>query len=320
MKAAFISAYGSPDQITTGELPIPEINSDEILIKVHATSVNPVDWKIASGSMRRFLKIQFPYIPGADVSGVVEKTGSEVSKFKKGDEVFAFLDIVKAGACAQFVACKESLVAFKPRHITHEEASTIPLAGVTAIQALGKRKQDIKANDHYLILGSAGGVGILALQIVKAHGAFVTSVVSGSGMHLCNRLGADDTIDYTKTDIRKIESRFDFIFDTTGKYNYFNLSHLLKKKGGVFVTTLPSFTTILAMILLSMLRIFRYKKKVSIVMAKPYLPDLEYAGRLILSHKLNAVIDKMYSLSEIKEAWSHSIKGSVKGKIVVKIQ
>ncbi|MDN6293921.1 MAG: NADP-dependent oxidoreductase [Tetragenococcus halophilus] len=214
MKAIVIEQYGEANELIEKELPIPEIESNQILIEMHATSINPIDWKVRAGYMAENSPFEFPLILGWDAAGVVSKVGSDVTKFKEGDKVFA-RPAMENGTYAEYVAVDENLVALKPENISYNEAASVPLAGLTAWQCLldfGK----IKSGDKVLIHAGSGGVGSLAIQIAKHFGAYVYSTASGENEEFLKELGVDEFINYKTTDFTDVVKDADLVVDTMG--------------------------------------------------------------------------------------------------------
>jgi NADPH:quinone reductase-like Zn-dependent oxidoreductase len=215
MKAAVIYEYGGPEVFRYEEFPQPEINEDEVLVEVHAASVNPVDWKQRKGNHKFFLKARFPIIPGYDISGRVEKCGSAVTKFKLGDQVFCRLTKRFGGAFAEYATARESTLSLKPVNMDHIHAAGIPMAGQTALQAL-RDKAKIKPGQKILIIGAAGGVGHYALQLSKHYNAETTAVCSSVHEQLLDLLRPDHHIDYRKEDYLEGNNLYDIVFDAAG--------------------------------------------------------------------------------------------------------
>ncbi|MDN6385931.1 MAG: NADP-dependent oxidoreductase [Alkalibacterium sp.] len=214
MKAIVIEQYGEANELVEKELPIPEIKSNQVLIEMHATSINPIDWKIRTGYFSENMPFEFPLILGWDAAGVVSKVGSDVTKFKEGDEVFA-RPAMANGTYAEYVAVDESLVALKPENVSYNDAASVPLAGLTAWQSLldfGK----IKSGDKVLIHAGAGGVGSLGIQIAKHFGAYVYSTASGKNEDYLKQLGVDEFINYKTTDFTDVVKDADLVVDTMG--------------------------------------------------------------------------------------------------------
>ncbi|PYR06454.1 MAG: NADPH:quinone oxidoreductase, partial [Acidobacteria bacterium] len=195
MKAFILDRYGSTDHVRAGEMPDPELREDDVLVQIHAASVNQLDSKIRSGEFKRILPYRLPLILGHDVAGIVVRVGSRVRRFKPGDEVYARPADGRIGAFAEFMAINEADVAIKPRALTMEEAASIPLVGLTAWQALIERA-NLQRGQRVLIHAGSGGVGTFAIQLAKHVGATVATTTSTANIDLVRRLGADIVIDY----------------------------------------------------------------------------------------------------------------------------
>ncbi|UCG39739.1 MAG: NADP-dependent oxidoreductase [bacterium] len=215
MKAVVIREYGGRETLRMEELPLPSIEEDEVLIRVHAAGVNPVDWMVRSGFLKGMLDYEFPLILGWDVSGVVERAGSSVTGLSPGDEVFALPDIQRNGAYAQFVAVKAGTVALKPASVDHLQAASIPLAALTAWQALFDAA-DLQPGQSVLVHAAAGGVGCFAVQLAKWRGAQVTGTASSVNEEFLLDLGADLVIDYSRTPFEERVRGVDVVLDSMG--------------------------------------------------------------------------------------------------------
>ena len=313
MKAAIITSYGSPEQFKIQDISKPDIQDNEILIRVKASSVNPVDWKIRKGNLKLILGSKFPIVLGYDASGEVVETGKSVSKFKKGDQVYSRLDRKYGRAYAEYAASTEKTFALKPEKISFEEAAAIPLAALTALQAL-RDKCRLKKGDCVLLNGASSGVGHFALQIVKEFGGISTAVCSGNHKKMLDELKPDYFIDYTKINFKDSQEKYDIIFDVVGMESFMTCRHLLKK-GGIYITALPR----PKLILHRFCSFFTPGKKVKTVLMKARGNDLEYLNELIQLGKFKAFIDKTFTLEEISKAHAYSEQGHTEGKIVIRI-
>ena len=216
MKAFIVDRYGSNDGVRVGEMPDPELRDDDVLVQIHAASVNPLDFKIRDGELKRILPYRLPFILGNDLAGVVVRVGSRVRRFKPGDEVYARPDTDRIGTFAEFISIKEDAVANKPKELTMEEAASIPLVGLTAWQALIERA-NLKRGQKVLIHAGSGGVGTFAIQLAKHLGAIVATTTSTANLDWVKRLGADIVIDYRKDDFETILHDYDVVLDTSGR-------------------------------------------------------------------------------------------------------
>jgi 2-desacetyl-2-hydroxyethyl bacteriochlorophyllide A dehydrogenase len=313
MKAVFINQYGSTQVLQYGSIETPSINRDQLLVKVYASSVNPVDWKIRAGQLQFLTGYKFPMVLGFDVSGEVVAVGESVTRFQTGDKVYAYLDSLPGGAYAEYAAVSERVACFKPDNMSYEQAAAVPLAATTALQALRDLGQ-ILPGHKVLINGASGGVGSFAVQIAKALKAEVTAVCSTQNVELVKSLGGDRVIDYTVQDFTKDTSAYDIIFDAVGKESFSGCQNILKPNG-VYVTTLPDPDSVVQ----SFLTFLLPGKKSKLVVAQSSGQDLAYLKELIEGGKIRSVIDRTYSLEELAVAHAESEQGHVVGKLVITV-
>lgn len=311
MRAVIINRYGSAEELQLTEFPIPELKSNEVLVKNYFTTVNPWDYKVRNGSMKLVTGKKFPKILGTESSGVVEQVGVNVKSFKKGDKVIVLADL-KNGTTREFIAVDEKNLILLPQNVSFEEGASLPMAGTTAYNALYEIAK-IKAGDNILINGASGGVGILAVQIAKLAGAKVTAVCSTANIQLVEGLGADAIVDYTKQNIYSLNKEFDSIFDTVSVLD-FNKSKSILKRGGVMISTLPSPKALLKSFLSSFA-----SKKFKVLMIKPTIDVIKILADLVSHSKLKVIIDKEFNLSELPQAHLYSETGRAKGKILIKV-
>ncbi len=314
MKAVVINRYGSPDVLEIVEISKPGIGKDEILVEVHATSVNPVDWKIRSGSLKILTGRKFPKILGGDISGIVVEKGKNVTLFNKGDEVFGKLNAFKGGAYAEYVSVRSNQISFKPKNLNFREAASLPLAGLTAIQSLVDLG-GLKKGKRVLINGASGGVGVVAVQFSRALNASVTGTCSGRNVELVKSLGADNVVDYNNVEISELDQKYDIFFDAVAKSS-FGAAKKVLDKGGIYITTVPNFTV---MILGPLLNPFS-SKKMEKIMVKSHPGQLKLMKEMVEAGNIKPIIDKVFPLSEIADAHREAEKGRTVGKIVVSIK
>jgi NADPH:quinone reductase-like Zn-dependent oxidoreductase len=296
MKAIVYTKYGSPEVLQLQEVDKPVPKDNEVLIKVYATTVSAGDWRLRKGDpflariFNGLFKPKRVKILGFELAGVIEEVGKKVKSFKKGDSVFASCGL-KFGGYAEYNCLPENdLMAIKPSNMTFEEAATVPIGGLTALGFL--KKAGVKNGHNILIYGASGSVGSFALQLAKYFGANVTAVCSTTNVDLVKSLGADHVVDYTREDFTKTEARFDIIFDAVGKTSKSACKNLLKPKG----------------------------KYVSVVGSPGKNPnDLLTLKELIESGKLKTVIDRRYTLDQIREAHAYVEAYHKKGNVVVDI-
>ena len=313
MKAVAFDRYGSAEELQYRELEKPIAKSNELLVRVRASSVNPVDWKIRQGHLQLLTGFNFPRIVGSDISGVVVEVGREVTKFQPGDEVYTFLNPMSGGACAEYAVVAESDAAFKPKNITHAEAAAVPIAGLTALQSLRDLGQ-IQAGNKVLINGASGGVGTFAVQVAKAMNAEVTGVCSAKNRELVKSLGADFILDYAEIDFTQQADKYDIILDAVGTKTFAECEKVLQPEG-IYISTLPSFDN-LAPMLTSW---FISGKKAKFILANANPSDLEALRELIESEKVEPIVDRTYSLAEVAAAHAYSETGRAVGKIALGI-
>ena len=314
MKAAVIYEYGGPEVFRYEDISQPEIREDEVLVEVHAASVNPVDWKQRKGNHKFFLRARFPIVPGYDISGRVEKCGSKVTKFKDGDQVFCRLTKRFGGAFAEYASARESSLSLKPGNMDHIHAAGIPMAGQTALQAL-RDKARIKPGQKILIIGAAGGVGHYALQLSKHFNAETTAVCSSVHEQLLSLLRPDHHIDYRKDDYLEGNKIYDIIFDAAGVKTFLSCQKILAP-GGIYITVLPRPKLLVHKII----ALFTRGKKVRSLLQKSQSSDLEVLKKLVEEEKLISVIDSIHPLDKVSEAHRRAESYSTEGKIIVKVK
>jgi NADPH:quinone reductase-like Zn-dependent oxidoreductase len=313
MKAVVINRFGGNDVVEIRDMPRPSPGPEDVLIKVHAASVNPVDWKTRNGMLKMVAGSRFPMVLGRECAGEVIEAGGLAKKFRKGDAVVAVPGIRSMGAFAEQAIAPEKTVFFKPKNIGFEEAASIPIAGLTALQALRDRGH-IASGQKVLINGASGGVGHIAVQIAKIFGAEVTAVCGGANIGFVKSLGADHAIDYTKEDFAKGSVCYDIIFDAVAKRTFGECKRVLTPKG-VYVSTLPTVSVILNQYLTG----FLTRRKARIIMVAPTAADMEWMKRQLDEGRIKIIIDKAYSLDKAREALAYSESGKARGKIVLKV-
>jgi len=317
MKAVAIRNYGSPEVMNIEEIGQPAVADDELLVRVRYSSVNPIDWKIRNGSLRLLVRSRFPMTLGFDIAGEVVDEGRSVRGFKGGDRVLGMLSLGQRGAYAEYVRTRENNVVMMSGNIDFREAAAIPLAGLTAYQALhGKGR--IRSGQTVLINGASGGVGSFAVQIARAAGASVTAVCGTNNIELVKTLGAERVIDYRKQDFTQSPERYDIIFDAVGMLSFFKVRRNLTDSGR-YVTTLPNVSIIVGFVVIPVLSLFGYRKKSAFVSVKPDSADLGRLMLLVKEMKLIPLIDRVFGFEEIREAHAYSEKGHARGKIVIRI-
>ncbi|PYS59899.1 MAG: alcohol dehydrogenase [Acidobacteria bacterium] len=323
MKAAIYTSYGGPDvvRITDVEKPVPKDN--EVLIRVRAASVNPLDWRLMKGEprlLRLFFGLRKPRLgrPGVDVAGEVEAVGKNVTQFKPRDEVFGAC----RGAFAEYACSGESKVAMKPDDVTFEQAASVNVAGLTALQGL-RDKGKIQPGSKILINGAAGGVGTFAVQIAKSFGAEVTGVCSTRNIDMVRSIGADEVIDYTRHDFTTSNQRYDLILDCVGNHPFSECRRVLTAKGRFVMIGAPHDMTVMGLLapMIEVLwsSLFGNRKAVPFI-SKPSQEDLILLGGLIVTGKLEPIIDRRYNLSEVSDAMRYVEEGHARGKVLINLE
>ncbi len=318
MKAAVYTRYGPPDvvQVTDVEKPVPKDN--EVLIKVRAASVNPVDWHFVRGApylVRIMTGLRKPKItrPGVDVAGQVEAVGRNVTQFKPGDEVFGGC----RGAFAEYACAIEDRLALKPANITFEDAAAVPVAALTALQGL-RDKGRIQPGHKVLVDGASGGVGTFAVQIAKSFGAEVTAVCSPRNVDKARSIGADHVIDYTREDFTQSGQRYDLILGANAYHSIFDYRRALSQDG-VYVMAGGGGAQGLQTMLLGPLLSLIGSKKMRFFITKMSKKDLIFLKDLLEAGKVVPVIDRRYPLSGVAEALRYLEAGHAQGKVVITV-
>ena len=317
MKAIAIDDYGGVDQLHLRELPDPRLHADEVLVRVRAAGVNPIDWKIRQGKLRFVLRPKFPFIPGVDIAGEVVAAGRDAAEFKTGDPVVCVVELNQGGGYAELVVSKKFAVALKASSLTFTEAASLPVSGCTALQALrdlGKLSEGSKA----LILGGAGGVGHFAVQIAKALGATTSATCGPSNIEFVRSLGADRVIDYSRKNFMASLDRYDVIFDAVGKSSFVSCRPLLKP-GGTYVTTWPTPSLFFWSGIQSIAGIFRNARRAKVILVRPSGKDLAYLCQLADEGKLRPTVSLTFALDRAAEAHEASEAGHTRGKIVLEV-
>ncbi len=313
MKKVIYETYGDADVLKVADFMVNEPADGELLVKVMAAGINPVDYKIRNGSLKFIYRAKLPRTPGGEISGIVEKTGSKQSKFKPGDKVYSMLPI-SIGGYSEYITVNEDLIGLMPENISFNEAAGIPLAGLTALQAL-RDKGNIGKDMKVLVNGGSGGVGMFAIQIAKAFDAEVTAVCSEKNISFVKGFGADQVIDYEKEDFTRLNNKYDIVFDAVAKSSFDKCKSILKKEKSAFITTVPTPPLMLRQIINPLVN-----RKTFAILTKPQSKDLDFLTGLIQKEKLKTSIEKVYSMEEAAQAHRHIETGRVKGKLVIEIK
>ncbi len=332
MKAAFIDRYGSNDRVNVAEIAVPLMGPLDLLVQVHAASVNPLDVKTRDGKLKMLLKYQFPLVLGNDLSGVVSDVGAQVTRFKKGDAVYARLDRDRIGAFAEFAAVREGAAALKPTNVTFEEAASLPLVALTAWQALVEIGK-LRANQRVLIHAGSGGVGSVARQLARHLGATVFTTVGQRNVELVKRLGADVPIDYRSARFEDAVKDCDVVLDSAGGDTLVRCFECVKP-GGVVIsigsTPSAAFARSWGLNPIIVLAISVMSRKATAA-ARSHNARYEYLfmradgeqlrgiTRLVESGAIKPLVDKVFPLEHVRDALAYSESGRATGKVVIKV-
>jgi NADPH:quinone reductase-like Zn-dependent oxidoreductase len=324
MKAIVYEGFGTPDILRYQDIEKPTLGDDEVVIKVRAASINPLDWKLMKGGpllVRTLLGLGKPKIrrPGVDVAGEVEAVGRNVTQFKPGDEVFGTC----VGAFAEYATSAsvfgmKSALAIKPDSVTFEQAASAPVAALTALQGL-RDKGRIQAGQKVLINGAAGGVGTFALQLAKLFGAEVTGVCSTANVEMVRSLGADRVVDYTQNDFTRSGERYDLFLDCVGNRSLSACRGVLNLKGILVMVGAPAALGLLPRLAGALVWSWFGTKRMVFFIARMNPKDLTTVGELIATGKVTPVIDRRYELSKGSDAFRYMEKGHARGKVVINV-
>jgi NADPH:quinone reductase-like Zn-dependent oxidoreductase len=312
MKAIQIHNYGGPEVLKYEDPPRPEPGEGEVLIRVHAASVNPIDWKVREGHMKDFWPHKFPLILGWDLSGVVEELGTSpaaAGRFKICDEVYSLPDPTRNGAYADYIVVREVELALKPNSLHHIRAAAVPLAALTAWQSLFDTAQ-LQPGQRVLIHAASGGVGHFAVQLAKWKGAYVFATASTKNQELLRKLGVDEPIDYTQARFEDIARKIDVVLDTLGDETQ-ERSWSVLKKGGVLVSLVEP---------PSEKKAEELGVRAAMLGAQPNGAQLAEIAKIIDSGKLAPIIDRILPLSEVRRAHELSQSGHTRGKIALRVE
>jgi len=326
MKAVLFQGFGGPDILRCEEVDKPVPSDDEVLVRVRAASINPLDWKTMKGGpwLARVLlgwgkpKLK---IPGVDLAGDVEAAGSNVTGFRPGDAVFGAC----RGAFAEYAVAKAAgekvVLVRKPENVSFEQAASVPVAGLTALQGLRDHGR-LQPGQKALVNGAAGGVGTFAVQIAKASGAQVTAVCSTRNVSMVRSLGADRVVDYTREDFTQSGERYDLILDCVGNRSLSACRHVLRPGGVLVMVGMPGdapISGILARLTGAIVSSWFVSKKAVFFIAKVNQKDLTILGELLASGSITPVVDRSYKLEEAAEAFRYMEKGHARGKVMVSV-
>jgi NADPH:quinone reductase-like Zn-dependent oxidoreductase len=319
MKAVVCTKYGPPDVLKLREVEKPAPNANEVLIRVHATTVTSGDVRIRSSTYTPWFwlpaRIMWGLtkprrkIPGNELAGEIEATGKDVTRFRKGDLVYGIIwDVSFGGANAEYKCLREDEVAIKPANMTYEEAAAVPIGGLTALHLL--RKGNIQSGQKVLVVGASGSVGTFAVQLAKYFEAEATGVCSTTNLEMVKSLGADKVIDYTKEDFTRSGQTYDFVFDAVMKTSFSRSKSSLTQRGVYITVDWPLLQALWTSIVGSRRVVFGIAKRIE---------DLDFLRELIEAGKIRAVIDRHYPLEQIVEAHRYVETGHKKGNVVITV-
>lgn len=312
MRAAQISEYGGIDVVkVTPDAVKPTPTDDQVLIEIHASNINPFDWKVRKGFMQQMKPLDFPVTLGGDIAGVITALGKNVSNFSVGDKVYGSANIFGggSGAFAEYAVTAAKNIAKMPEGLDFNEAASLPLTGISALQVIESHIK-LQSGQKILIHGGAGGIGSMAIQIAKHIGAYVATTVSASSFDYVKQLGADEVIDYKSQKFEELLKEFDAVFDTVGGETY-NKSYQVLKKGGILVSMVASPNEELAA---------KYGVTAIVQMTKINTEDLEKLAKLVEEGVVKPEIDHVFPLEKIQDAFRAQEEGSPHGKVVVQIR
>lgn len=333
MKAITIEKYGKNVPLVLTEQPVPHIGEHDVLVEIHAASLNPIDYKIKEGKVKLLLSYKFPLILGNDFSGVIVKVGKRVSAFKPGDEVYGRPRKSRIGTLAEYIAVHEEDIWLKPQNLNFEEAASIPLVGLTAYQAFTDILH-LQKGQKILIHAGSGGVGTFAIQLAKLMEAFVATTASDKGYELVKSMGADLIINYKKENFEEVLTGYDAVFDTLGGAALEKSFRVLKPGGQIVsISGLPNArfgkeaklgwmkTAILSIVSRKITALEKkYHTRYHFLFMKSSGAQLKVLKEYIEGDHIKPVIDKVYHLEETAQAFSYLQSGSAKGKVVIKIK
>ena len=323
MKAIVFAKYGPPDVLQLKEVDKPVPQDDEVLVKIHAASVNAADWRMMRADpflVRLYAGLLKPtkfQILGADIAGRVEAVGKNVRQFKAGEEVFGDVFASGFGGFAEYKCARESELVLKPANLSFEEAAVVPLAAMTALHGL-RDKGQIQPGQKVLINGASGGVGTFAVQLAKHFGAEVTAVCSTGKVDMARAIGADHVIDYTQEDFTRSGRQYDLILAVNGFHSIFDYRRALSPRG-IYVMTGGNTAQLFQALLLGPWLSMAGKQKMGALTSTPNQKDMLFLKGLLESGKLKPVIDRRYPLSEVPAAVRYVEQGHAKGKVVITV-
>lgn len=312
MKKIIYNQFGDADVLEMADVAMPVVSERTILIKVKAMSINPLDWKVRNGEMKLMSGSKFPRGTGIDFSGIVEATGDNITKYKKGDEVFGLLDVFKGAALAEYILVEEKDIALKPKGISFEQAAAAPVVGLAALQ-LFDALVHIQTGPEVLINGASGGIGMFAIQIAKMKGAIVTAVAGDNGLEAVKAWGSDRAVNYRKEDVLKSGKLYDAVIDLSNQMPYRSAKKIMKASS-VYVHTAPGPKQIISSFFISLFSAKKYK----VLLLKPspvYLKEL----KRYIEEGLTVVVSKAYPFDSFKAAYTEAPTAHTAGKAVITV-
>ncbi|WP_236234394.1 NADP-dependent oxidoreductase [Pseudomonas tohonis] len=333
MKAFVIERYGKQERLKPADVPEPTLGEHDVLVQVHAASINPLDIKLKSGALKRVVPLRLPLVLGNDLAGVVSQVGAKVTGFKPGDEVYARTDTARIGAFADRIAVSEANVAPKPAGLSMEQAASLPLVALTAWQALVE-KANLQKGQKVFVHAGSGGVGSIAIQLARHLGASVATTTSTANVALVKSLGADIVIDYRKDDFEKILRGYDVVLHSLGT-DELEKSLSVLKPGGLLISIsgppdpdfarsagMPKLVQLIIRLISRKIRkqASRHQVRYSFLFMQPSGRQLRRLGELIGEGAIRPVIDKVFAFEDTDEALAYVETGRARGKVVVRVQ
>lgn len=315
VKAVVYVRYGGPEDLGLREVPAPAPRSDEVMVRVHAATLNPVDWKVLRGDLKLVSGRRMPRRIGSDFAGSVFSTGTEVNRFKPGDTVLGSISPLSGqqGSLAEYLCIPESRLVRKPPELPFTHAACLPIAGVSAWDCV-HRLGHAEPGQRVLVIGATGGVGSFCIQLAKTHGLAVTAVCNSRNVDLARELGADEIVPYDQKDPSELTEKFHLIIDAAAKYSYRQFTHLLTT-AGIYVSTMPGPRTLFDAVRTAMLG----RRRAHVLMARVNRASVEKLTMLASTGTIQVIIGHTFALDQVKEAFKLSTSGHVRGKIAILI-
>jgi NADPH:quinone reductase-like Zn-dependent oxidoreductase len=313
MKTIQFTGYGGPEKLRLVDKPIPTPSAQQLQIRVSATSINPIDWKLHSGMLRWVKPLRFPSTPCFDFAGTITVTGADVMGWTAGDRVFGMLPINGLGAAAEYVAVDSHYACRMPEGLSFENMAGLPLAGMTALQGL-RDQGELKPGHTLLVIGAAGGVGHYAVQIGRLLGAQVTTLSGPGNLAFCRELGAETALDYNQANPSLAKAGFDVILDCSGHSPFSRWQHSLAPRGR-YVALLPSVSVGLAALRLKLFS----SQRIRLTLVRSQQDDLAWLANEVSAGRLKTVIDEVFPLERLADALKKSQGGHSRGKMIVSL-